>query len=87
MCEERWKLRTLLNARDDDDEDVEISTVFLCLNHNHGVGQPILYETMVFGGKKDGYMRRYITRQEAKKGHEETVAMVKGFQPKGKENG
>jgi hypothetical protein len=31
----------------------EISTVFLGLDHNYGSGPPILWETMVFGGKLD----------------------------------
>lgn len=50
--------------------EVEISTVFLGLDHNMGgSGSPILYETMVFGGSLDGEQERYETRVEAVKGH------------------
>lgn len=50
--------------------DVEISTVFLGVNHNFGEGEPILFETMIFGGKYDGEQERYCTWDEAIKGHE-----------------
>ena len=57
---------------------VNISTVFLGINHQWGRGPPILYETMVFGGEHDEYTERYHTREEAINGHESTVKMVKG---------
>lgn len=58
-------------------KDVEVSTVFLGLNHNYfKQGPPILFETMVFGGKHDGYMNRYATWDEAKAGHKEIVEMI-----------
>lgn len=56
---------------------VRISTVFLGLDHNFYGGEPILFETMVFGGKHDQYQDRYYHRFEAVSGHNTTVAMVK----------
>jgi hypothetical protein len=57
--------------------DVDISTVFIGLDHNTlNNGPPHIFETMVFGGKYDGYMRRYSTYEEAEKGHEKAVKMV-----------
>jgi hypothetical protein len=54
-----------------------ISTVFLGLDHNHGgVGPPILFETMVFGGPLDRECQRYATWDEAEAGHAEMVARV-----------
>lgn len=58
--------------------DCEVSTVFLGMDHNFARHEypdatPILYETMVFGGEYDGNQRRYATRAEALKGHEEVV--------------
>lgn len=50
--------------------EVRISTVFLGLDHNYGSGPPLLFETMVFGGKLDGEMYRYTIWQEAEIGHE-----------------
>jgi hypothetical protein len=48
---------------------VEISTVFLGLDHNFGQGPPLLFESMVFGGEDDGEMVRYSTWEEAETGH------------------
>lgn len=49
--------------------DVDISTVFLGLDHSFGGGEPLLFETMIFGGDDDGYQERYSTWDEAVKGH------------------
>ena len=49
---------------------VDVSTVFLGLDHGYGDGPPILYETMVFGGTLDGEQDRYATREQALAGHE-----------------
>jgi len=56
---------------------VEISTVFLGLDHQLGRGKPLLFETMVFGGKHDGRCRRYPTWDEALRGHAITVAEIR----------
>lgn len=55
-----------------------ISTVFLGLDHNFSGGPPLLFETMIFGGKHDGYQDRYSTWDEAVAGHNRAVEMVKG---------
>ena len=49
--------------------DGTISTVFLGLNHQYGEGPPLLFETLVFGGKLDGKMNRYSSKEEALIGH------------------
>lgn len=55
----------------------EVSTVFLGLDHNlSGEGPPLIYETMVFGGKLDGNTWRYSTRAQAVRGHGEAVMAV-----------
>jgi hypothetical protein len=53
-----------------------VSTVFLGLDHSFGMGPPLLFETMVFGGKHDGDMERYSTWEEAKAGHKKMVKLV-----------
>jgi hypothetical protein len=56
---------------------IHISTVFLGLNHNFsGEGEPILFETMVFGGKYNGYTGRYCTWDEAYEGHFKVCELV-----------
>ena len=57
-------------------DDVEVSTVFLGTNHNFGEGEPVLFETMVFGGEHNHYRRRYCTYDEALAGHERTIEMI-----------
>lgn len=59
--------------------DVRISTVFLGIDHGFSFeGPPILFETMIFGGKHDQYQDRYATYTEAEAGHARAVALVKG---------
>ena len=58
-------------------DEVSISTVFLGLDYNFGEGEPILYETMTFGGVHNGEIVRYHTKEEALKGHESLVASLK----------
>lgn len=49
---------------------VKISTVFLGIDHSFGrPGPPILFETMVFGGKFNSEQRRYATYEQAEAGH------------------
>lgn len=50
--------------------EVLISTVFLGINHSWG-GEPIWFETMIFGGQHDGHQTRCSTWDEAEKQHEE----------------
>ena len=56
---------------------ITISTIFLGLDHSFGEGEPILFETVVFGGKFDGEMERYSTWEQAKEGHKKIVKKVK----------
>ena len=59
-------------------KDIEVSTVFLGLDHNfRGEGRPLLFETMVFGGSMNGSMRRYENWIEAEQGHQEMVDKVR----------
>jgi hypothetical protein len=60
-------------------DNIYISTVFLGVNHNFGFEdeqRPILFETMVFGGKCDRIQVRYCTYDEAMAGHKVMVAEV-----------
>jgi len=74
-------------------KDVYVSTVFMGLDHNFGLGKPILWETLVFENKTttEEYMgrkftfhktvgeygERYHTKDEAMSGHLLTVAKIK----------
>lgn len=69
--------RTVIKTKTDDDS-VEVSTVFLGLDHSFDSGNPLLFETLVFGGNFDGEMDRYSTWEQAEVGHAEMVKKVIG---------
>lgn len=54
----------------------QVSTVFLSLNHQWNDGPPLIFETMVFGGRFDQTQERYATEEEALAGHRRWVARV-----------
>jgi len=57
-------------------EPITISTVFLGLDHSFGKGPPLLFETMIFGGKFDSYQERYSTWEQAEAGHLRAIMAV-----------
>lgn len=63
--------------------DLEVSTVFLGIDHSfHGGGPPVLWETMIFhrGSRQtalDGYQERYASRESALRGHADAVAKAR----------
>lgn len=57
--------------------DAEVSTVWLGLDHGFGT-EPLIFETMIFGGDKDGTQIRYSTKDEALERHKELVAELRG---------
>lgn len=56
--------------RQDEHDGVLVSTIWLAMDHSFGYGEPIHWETMVFGGEMDGYQERYTSEEEALAGHE-----------------
>lgn len=56
---------------------IQVSTIFLAFDHSFGVGLPVLWETMVFGGEFDGEMERYSSYADAVKGHAVMATKVK----------
>jgi hypothetical protein len=58
--------------------DIQVSTVFLGLDHRYsGEGPPLVFETLVFGGPLDGEIRRCSTWAEAKMQHRTVCGMVR----------
>lgn len=56
---------------------VRVSTVFLGLDHRFGdEGPPLLFETMIFGGKHDDFQSRCSTWDEAEAMHASAVALA-----------
>ncbi len=62
-----------------------VSTVFLGLDHQWGVGPPLLFETMVFRDGESVDCDRCSTWPQAEKLHQETVERIlaqTGFNPR-----
>jgi hypothetical protein len=58
----------------------EVSTVFLCIDHNYGrIGPPLLFETMVFGplDPENEIQERCSTWDEALEQHQRIVDKLK----------
>ena len=62
-----WFETTDRHVADDTIGKVRVSTAFLGLDHNLFGGKPLLFETMIFGGKHNDYQERYTTWEKAKK--------------------
>lgn len=76
-----WQLWFLIVNREADNTIVdghEVSTVFLGLDHGfYSEADPVLWETMVFGGVHDQYQERCGgTREDALVMHKRVVTMV-----------
>lgn len=60
--------------------EIEVSTVWLGINHNWGDGPPLIFETMIFPRSEiPAYCVRYSTYAEAEHGHEVAVERTKTF--------
>lgn len=55
-----------------------VSTVFLGINHNPFDGPPMIFETMIFGGRLDHFQNRCSTWDEAEVMHDEAVKLARG---------
>ena len=57
--------------------DVNILTVFLAIDHSFGGDEPVLFETMIFGGPLNDWQERAKTWDEAVQTHNKAVGLVK----------
>ncbi len=60
------------------DNSIMVSTVFLGLDHGLGGHPPVLWETMIFGGKHDQFQERYCSKSEALVGHQKAIDLISG---------
>ncbi len=68
------------STAEDHVDGVRVSTVFLGRDHDFtGLGKPILWETMIFGGEWDGYQERYTSQEAAIEGHARVVASLVAY--------
>ena len=62
-------------------EQIHVSTIFLGIDHGFGTSDPVLWETMIFGGYHDQYQERYTSREDAVVGHAAAVLLATGSTP------
>lgn len=55
--------------------NIQVSTVFLG-TYTNIFGDPLLFETMIFGGEHNMYICRYSTWEEAEAGHDRAIEMI-----------
>lgn len=58
-------------------DGVEVSTVFMGLDYSFGMGTPLIYETMIFGGAHDTERWRTPNRTAALAAHDQAVAFAR----------
>ena len=85
LCEDTLKWAAWFETHDrtvlvdDITSKIYVSTVFLGIDHNFsGDGPPILWESMIFNGARNGYSERYSSKKAALVGHERVVAIARG---------
>ena len=57
--------------------NIRVSTAFISFDHGLDSEQPILFETMIFGGKADGYALRCSTWRQALIQHRKLISEIK----------
>lgn len=73
----RWLESADRTVAKDSVGDVDISTVFLGLDHGFVQGEdPVLWETMIFGGPLSKHKERYTSLAAAKSGHARWIVEV-----------
>lgn len=85
---EEWMARPDKNRTVDHDiiDGFVVSTVLLGLDHRHGDGMPLIYETMVFDQRPESespwleiYGERYTYRSDALDGHRRAIDWLLEF--------
>jgi hypothetical protein len=61
--------------------NVEVSTVWLGLDHDFRTGVPIIFETMTFGDPWANEMDRYSTEEQAMRGHLAVLDRLRSGKP------
>lgn len=77
--EDRNKRRVALDVFEQDGQDITVSTVFLGMDHSWSPKphDPVLWETMIFGGPRSEWQDRYTSKGAALEGHQRAVLLAK----------
>ena len=79
MMRARWFETSDRHVAKTDFGDMRVSTVFLGFDRSFGQGPPLLFETMIFGGRfdQDKYQERCSTWEEAEAQHAGAVEVAR----------
>ena len=72
----RWYEKAERRVAESHNDKVRVSTVFLGLDHSFGRGEPLLFETMIFGGEHDQYQDRCSTWEQAEAMHRKACELA-----------
>ena len=73
-----WLQKTDRHVGNDEIDGVRVSTIFVGLNLRYAAeGPPVLWETVIFGGKLNGYRVQYSSKEKALSGHNEACEKVR----------
>ena len=65
---------------DEISKTVEIATIFTGIDKSLGTNKvPVLFETIIFGGKMDGETYNYTSWADAQKGHAQLLNELRGI--------
>lgn len=77
----KWFQSTDRRVAFDEVNDARVSTVFLGSDHGFGEGdEPLIFETMIFGGEHDQYCDRCGTWEGAEAMHAKALRLVAPLQ-------
>lgn len=79
MLENRLDTIVQQDTIDTDGGPVKVSTLWLGLDMSFDLwgDTPLIFETMIFGGKHDQWQERWSTEEAALAGHDQAVALVR----------
>jgi len=72
----RWYSKADRIVKQTEVNECKVSTVFLGSAHSFNGEQPMLFETMIFGGEHDGYQERCSTWEQAEKQHDDAIKLI-----------
>ena len=73
----RWFEKGIRRVAQTSKGRITVSTVFLGIDHGLDGNTPLLFETMIFGGKHDEYQERCSTWEQAEEMHKRACELAR----------
>ena len=72
----KWFEKVNRHVAETKKNNITVSTIFLGMDHSFNSGEPLLFETMIFGGEHDEKQWRYSTWEDAEIGHKQACELA-----------